>query len=69
MAELAGRLKARERRLESEEEMTDRREASEDEMSMVSDEAMSVDGVKEKSEFGNDSSKVKNLLRAILNGL
>ncbi len=49
--------------------MTDRREASEDEMSMVSDEAMSVDGVKEKSEFGNDSSKVKNLLRAILNDL
>ena len=49
--------------------MTDRREASEDEMSVVSDEAMLVDGVKEKREFGSDSSKVKNLLRAILDVL
>ena len=49
--------------------MTDRREASEDEMSMVSDEAMSVDGVKEKRECGDDSSKVRNLLRAILDVL
>ena len=43
LAELVGRLKVIKRRLEREQEMVDLREASDDEMSVVADEAMSVD--------------------------
>ena len=44
LAELVGRLKMLNRRLEREQEMVDLREASDDEMSVVSDKATSVDG-------------------------
>jgi len=43
--ELEGRLKMLNRRLEREQEMVDLREASDDEMSVVSDKATSVDGL------------------------
>ena len=46
LAELAGRLKARERRLEREQGPVDRHKTSDDETSAVSDEAMSVDEVR-----------------------
>ena len=42
--ELEGRLKMLNRRLEREQEMVDLHEASDDEMSVVSDKATSVDG-------------------------
>jgi len=45
LAELVGRLKMLNRRLEREQEMVDLREASDDEMSVVSDKATSVDGL------------------------
>lgn len=61
MAELAGRFKARKRRLERE-----RHEISNDETSVVSDEAMSVGKVVKKRGRGNVLNKVKNLLSAIL---
>lgn len=44
LAEFVGRLKVRKRRLEREQEMVDLRDASDDEMSVVSNEATSVDG-------------------------
>ena len=65
MAELAGRLKARKQRLEREQQTLDRHVTSDDEMSGVSDEAMSVDGARRKRECGNDSDKMKNLLKEI----
>ena len=61
VAELAGRFKARKRRLERE-----RHEISNDETSVVSDEAMSVGKVVKKRGRGNVLNKVKNLLSAIL---
>ena len=64
------------RRLEREQEMVDLRDASDDEMSVVSDEATSVDGFmknrkkeeerkkeNKSGERGNDSSKVNTFLR------
>ena len=42
---------------------------SDDEMSGVSDETMTVDGVRRKRERRKDSGKVKNLLRAIVDVL
>ena len=61
VAELAGRLKARKRRLERE-----RHEISNDETSVVSGEAMSVGRVVKKRGRGNVSSKARNLLSAVL---
>ena len=69
LAELAGRLKARKQRLEREQKTDDRHVTSDDEMSGVSDEAISLDGVRWKRERGKDSDKVKNLLRAIVDVL
>ena len=63
LAEIAVRLKARERRLEREQGPADRHKTSDDETSAVSDEAMSVDGVMKKRGRG------RNLLSAILNVL
>ena len=76
LAEFVDRLKVGKRRLEREQEMVDLRDASDDEMSVVSDEATSVDGFmknrkkeeerkkeKKSGERGNDSSKVNTFLR------
>ena len=69
LAELAGRLKARERRLEREQGPVERHKISDDETSAVSDEAMSVDGIMKKRGRGKSSGRVRNLLSAILNVL
>ena len=69
LAELAGRLKARERRPEREQGPADRHKTSDDETSTVSDEAMSVDEVRKKRGRGRSSGRVRNLLSAILNVL
>ena len=66
LAELAGRLKARKQRLEREQKAADRHVTSDEQMSGVSDESMSVNDVRRKRERGKDSDKVKNLLRAIV---
>ena len=46
LAELAGRLKARKQRLEREQKTVDQHVTTDEEMSGVSNEAMSVDGVR-----------------------
>ena len=69
LAELAGRLKARERRLEREQGPADWHKTSDDETSTVSDEAMPVDAVRKKRGRGKGSGRVRNLLSAILNVL
>ena len=69
LAELAGRIKARERRLEREQGPVERHKSSDDETSAVSDEAMSVDGIMKKRGRGKSSGRVRNLLSAILNVL
>ena len=68
LAELAGRLKARERRLEREQGPADRHKTSDDETSTVSDEAMSVDEVRKERGRGKGSGRVR-ILSAILNVL
>ena len=69
LAELAGRIKARERRLEREQGPVERHKISDDETSAVSDEAMSVDGIMKKRGRGKSSGRVRNLLSATLNVL
>ena len=69
LAELAGRLKARERRLEREQGPADRHKTSDDETSSISDEAISVDAVRKKRGRGKGSGRVRDLLSAILNVL
>ena len=69
LAELAGRLKARERRLEREQGPVDRHKTSDNETSAISDEAMSVGAVRKKRGRGKGSGRVRNLLSAVLNVL
>ena len=69
LAELAGRLKARERRLEGEQGLVERHKTSDDETSVVSDEAMSVAEVRKKRGRGKSSDSLRNILSAILSVL
>ena len=59
LAEFVGRLKVRKRRLEREQEMVDLRDASDDEMSVVSDEATSVDGFMKNRKKEEERKKEK----------